>query len=214
MNTFRIVLQETVSERDVDSGIFIRKIGRSMKLGFNPRRSYKDKAMSKIVEFYLGAVADSEGRTIEQIWSWDYSQLEYIHDYIQWLFPLTEASNFNYKAPILIESDIDQFRASDKLKNQLLTSFKIMLGFYGLQCIENNNTIDIKLSDTFETRKQEWLHRGNHNHLRITRILKSLKLLGLEEYAQAFFMCLEQIYNFERGSIDARSYQFWKHAVV
>lgn len=169
---------------------------------------------SKIVDFYLGAAPDSEGRKIEQIWSWDYSELEYVHDYIQWLFPLTDASNFNSKAPILTESDIEQFRASDKLKGQLLTSFKTMLGFYGLECIENDNSIEIKLSDTFETRKQEWLQWGDHNHLRITRILKSLKLLGLEQYAQAFFRCLEQIYNVERGSIDPRSYQFWKHAVI
>jgi hypothetical protein len=173
---------------------------------------------SRIVNFYLGADPDSQGRQIQQVWSWDYSELEYVHDYIQWLFPLTEASNFNRRAPILTESDIEQFRKSDKLKSNLLTSFKVMLQFYGLQCLENDNNLGNKLniipSETFETRKQEWLNRGNHNHLRITRILKSLKLLGLEEYAQAFFQCLEQIYNLEKDNIDPRSYQYWKNAVT
>jgi Opioid growth factor receptor (OGFr) conserved region len=143
---------------------------------------------SKIVDFYLGAAPDSEGRTIEQIWAWDYSELEYVHNYIQWLFPLTEASNFNYEAPILIELDIKQFWSSETLKKQLLTSFKIILGFYGLQCVENNNSVSIGLAETFEIRKQEWLQWVDHNHLRITRILKSLKLLGLEQYAQATFL--------------------------
>ncbi|MBD2136681.1 hypothetical protein H6F32_03540 [Anabaena sp. FACHB-1237] len=41
------------------------------------------------------------------------------------------------------------------------------------------------------------MHWGNHNHLRITRILKSLCLLGLKKYTQSLFKCLTEIYNLE-----------------
>lgn len=54
-----------------------------------------------ILDFYLGQQPNSQGRAIEDIWSWDYQKLEAIHDYIQWLFPLTEKSYFNTSTPTL-----------------------------------------------------------------------------------------------------------------
>lgn len=54
-----------------------------------------------ILSFYQGKSPDSEGRMLENIWSWDYQELEYTHDYIHWLFPLKESSRFNPNAPLL-----------------------------------------------------------------------------------------------------------------
>lgn len=169
---------------------------------------------SAIVDFYLGKIPYKRGYTIDQIWNWNYEQLEDVHDYIQWLFPLTQPSNFNRNAPILTQSDIEQFHNSDKLKSRALTSFKTMLQFYGLQCLENDDSLKITPSDTFKERKLEWLNWGDHNHLRITRILTSLRLMGLENYAIAFFQCLENIYHTEKDNIDARSFAYWKNAVT
>jgi hypothetical protein len=167
---------------------------------------------SAIVGFYLGQQPDSEGRKIEQIWDWDDDALEAVHDYIQWLFPLLERSRFNLGAPVLTQADIQTFRTSEELKNRLRNSFKRMLQFYGLECVESNGAIAITTADSFPERREDWLNWGDHNHLRITRILTSLRLLGLEQYAQAFFNCLTQIYQSEPGDIDPRSYTFWKEA--
>ncbi|MEG4327197.1 hypothetical protein QUB37_26400 [Microcoleus sp. AT3-A2] len=38
---------------------------------------------NKILAFYLGQQPDSQGRAIEDIWSWDYQKLESVHNYIQ-----------------------------------------------------------------------------------------------------------------------------------
>ena len=46
-----------------------------------------------IVPFYLGEQPDTEGRMINEIWAWDLDKLEYIHNYIQWLFPITEKND-------------------------------------------------------------------------------------------------------------------------
>jgi hypothetical protein len=169
---------------------------------------------SAIVSFYLGQGSDSEGRKIEQIWAWDDNLLEEVHDYIQWLFPLLARSRFNPNAPVLTRADIQAFRTSDELKSRLLNSFKRMLQFYGLQCLETDGAIAITIADSFPERRQDWLNWGDHNHLRITRILTSLRLLGLDQYAQAFFKCLTQIYRTEPDDIDPRSYTFWKKAVT
>jgi len=169
---------------------------------------------TQIIEFYLGNIPDNRGRTLEQIWKKHHQWLEATHDYIQWLFPLTKRSQFNTNAPILIASDIQRFQASEELRNRLAQSLNLMLDFYGLSCEENEvGVASIRLSKTFPERKQVWLHWGNHNHLRITRILKSLKLLGLEVHAQAFFKCLEQIYLAERDQITTLTYSLWQEAV-
>ncbi|MBD2075991.1 hypothetical protein H6F86_19385 [Phormidium sp. FACHB-592] len=168
---------------------------------------------SQLVNFYLGQSPDTEGRKIESIWAWDDMWLEHEHTYIQWLFPLTEKSRFNPDAPVLTKVDIETFNASDDLKNRLLKSFKHLLRFYGLQYAEDNGAISVTTAETFPARRENWLNWGNHNHLRITRILTSLRLLGLDAYAQAFFQCLTQIYKTTSDAIDSRSYAYWKDAV-
>jgi hypothetical protein len=166
-----------------------------------------------ILAFYQGQSPDSEGRMIETIWSWDYKRLEDTHDYIQWLFPLKQKSGFNRKAPVLNDEIIQAFKTSDQLKQNLRNSLQVMLRFYGLQCSEINNTnIEIIRSDEYQDRKLNWLNPRNHNYLRITRILTSLRILGLENYAQAFFNRLSQIYLEEGQAIGNETYAYWERA--
>ncbi|TAE58132.1 MAG: hypothetical protein EAZ76_11575 [Nostocales cyanobacterium] len=169
---------------------------------------------SQFIKFYAGKVADHRGRLLQDIWLQDYEWLEKTHDYIQWLFPLMEGSRFNIHAPILTDEDIQIFQDSEDLKSNLFTSLKLMLGFYGLSCAEKEDgKIEIKMNASFYERKKDWLHWGNHNHLRITRILKCLCLLGLEKYAQAFLKCLEKIYHLEKGEITKITFSHWQNAI-
>jgi Opioid growth factor receptor (OGFr) conserved region len=169
---------------------------------------------SSLVAFYAGQMPDSEGRRIEDIWSWDYERLEYVHDYIQWLFPLNEPSAFNMKAPILDDQTIQAFKTNPDLRVRLIKSFKLMLKFYGLRCIDQSKTnIAIVRSEEYSERKVNWIRRGNHNYLRLTRILLSLKTLGLGDHAVALFESLEEIYKEESTHIGSTTYLYWKRAV-
>lgn len=163
--------------------------------------------------FYRGKQPDSQGRLIGEIWQWDYALLETTHDYIQWLFPLTEKSGFNYRAPVLDSQTITVFRMSEELRERLLTSLKVLLAFYGLQIYHQDHlTIKVGKSSEYEDRKANWVKPGNHNHLRLTRILKSLRTLGLERYAEALFVCLERIYQEESDNIEELTYAYWREA--
>ena len=89
-----------------------------------------------------------------------------------------------------------------------------MLGFYGLQWkINKNGEIKISKAKSFSDRKQNWVHWGNHHHLRITRILKSLCLLGQKTYAESFLECLREIYVTEKGEITNFTFDYWQKAV-
>lgn len=167
----------------------------------------------QIILFYSDLSADDRGRKIHEIWQWNYAKLEYTHDYIQWLFPLIAQSRFNRDAPTLTPEVIQTFRTSDELKQNLLKSLVLMLGFYGLKLLSNDlNKIEIIKNDNYSERKREWINPSNHNYLRLTRILTCLKLLGLERYSQALFNCLSQIYQEEQSAIGSETYNYWKNA--
>src|SRR3954471_6740623 len=86
-----------------------------------------------LVDFYAGTGTDSRGRTLAEIHQWSFAQLEYVHDYIQWLFPLRERSAFRPDAPTLTDEEIDTFQSRPDLRDGLLTSLDVMLRFYGFE---------------------------------------------------------------------------------
>lgn len=55
--------------------------------------------------------------------------------------------------------------------------------------------------------------RFDHNHLRITRILRSIRVLGLEEEAAAFLRALRDICDKEKR-IGNNSLVFWMRAAT
>jgi hypothetical protein len=158
-----------------------------------------------ILDFYGGQAPDNRGRRIHEIQSWPDDRLEAVHDYIQWLFPLPERSMFNWDAPLLEPETIDTFRERPDLQASLRASFLRMLRFYGFESREG-----IGRAANFEKRARNWLRPGNHNHLRITRILKSLRLLGLEAEAGAFLEALQSLYAERPDAISAETFRFWQ----
>jgi hypothetical protein len=168
----------------------------------------------RIVPFYLGEQQDAQGRMIQEIWAWDFEELECAHDYIQWLFPLLEKSAFNPNAPIVDDEVIQAFQNNADLRQNLLRSLTVMLQFYGLQRQKNDEgQVIITQSADYPNRKQEWVCPFNHNYLRITRILKCLVTFGLEDEAQAFYECLRQIYQENSDYIGGKTLQYWTNAV-
>jgi hypothetical protein len=168
-------------------------------------------ATAMLVPFYLGEQPDLNGRKIQEIWAWDFEDLECTHDYIQWLFPLDEQSRFNTDAPIVNEEIVRSFQSDLRLSDNLLTSFAVMLKFYGLQYI--NETKQIERSSDYPIRKQEWVNKFDHNYLRITRILKCLMRFGLADEARSFYRCLAEIYRADRDRIGSETFQYWTNTV-
>jgi hypothetical protein len=171
---------------------------------------------SRIIEFYSGAEPDHRGRHLHEMQKWPDDQLEAVHDYIQWLFPLPEPSGFNVAAPVLTRESIREFSARPNLQENLRLSFLRMMNFYGLEA-RSGEHIAVTRAPNFAAKTEGWLSPGNHNHLRITRILRCLSLLGLEAEAKAFFDCLSEIYEDEQNkpmpAISDETMLYWKEAV-
>jgi hypothetical protein len=162
--------------------------------------------MSRLVRFYRGQATDTQGRSLHQLLFLDDTAFEDIHDFIQWLFPLPEPSAFNSRAPLLTPQDKDTFRGDATLRTELERSFERFLTFLGLMRTAGGTITE---GPNFEVRKADVWSGPNHNWLRISRVLRSLYLLGLEEQSKAFYTWLEVQYRSKRFPIPQNTFGFW-----
>lgn len=163
--------------------------------------------MSALIDFQLGQGTDSQGRTIEEIWALNDFWLEHDHKYIQWLFPIDTQTKFNRHTPVLSQDDAVAFESCDALKGAQRQSLTMMLRFFGMQWQGTNIVPTMELS----IRDHIWLKRGGHNHLRISRIIRSLALCGQSELSSKFQRAMLDAAE-QFGEVSEESRSFWMSA--
>ena len=168
-----------------------------------------------IVGFYAGGRDDCH-RTLDEILGWPDDRLEAVHDYIQWIFPDRRRSPVNPSAPVVTIRTTHAFAARPDLRKKLARSLDRMLAFYGLRRVSDPaGGVRIAIDVTaFPLRASTWLRPGNHNHLRLTRIMQSLVLLGLPDEAKALQRCLlvDVAEGPGRHNITRETLAFWQAA--
>ena len=160
-----------------------------------------------LVAFLRGHQLDHQGRFLDDILALDDFWLEHTHDYIQWLFPIDTPSRANLQAPVLTEADREWFRRDPYLRFQHRRALDRMLSFCGLA----RTGIAITPLDNLHPNQHIWLKRGGHNHLRITRMIRSLYLCHQSELArevQQAFINIGQEY----GYVQPETIAFWQAA--
>jgi hypothetical protein len=73
---------------------------------------------------------------------------------------------------------------------------------------------EVKIADNFNLRIPQVWANFNHNWLRITRCLASVRLLGLQPLADAFYARLQIIHESQRFPIREDTFQYWTEAVT
>ena len=168
-----------------------------------------------LIRFFDPSTAspDARNRSLATILSWPDSRLESSHDYIQTVFPLPEESMFSF-APIVTPEVRSAFLAQAELRGSLRGVLERMLSFYGLQFSSDeagNGKEIVTRGPNYATNSRNWVTRFDHNHLRMTRILRSLRVLGLGDEAKAlhdFLSTDEKV----AGSVSPRSQMYWRRA--
>lgn len=167
-----------------------------------------------LLSFYRGTGVDSRGRSMDEILGWDDEALERVHDFIQWLFPLDEPSAFNPNAPLLSPADRDAFHQDPRLAANLRRAFTRMLAFYGFALEDASGRPMVIRAASWDVRRANWMHANDHNHLRLTRILKSLMRLGQPELALALYeRLLTEANDAGPGRISPTTIRYWKDAI-
>lgn len=150
-----------------------------------------DAPTSHVVAFYRdGKAADGLGYTLSMVLHQSDAWLELMRNYIQWLFPLKEKCRVCPSSPQLTDQDLRAFSADVKgMQTKMLWALDRMLRFYGLEKAERDGEITVQMMTPFEPMAMWWMPH-NHNTLRLTRIISSLRLFLLHEYADAVRDCL------------------------
>ena len=124
-----------------------------------------------IIDFYEGKLKVGRNKlSFDEIVKLPPDRLEKCHDYIQWLFPLPEDSKFMKDAPKLDESTAKVLAKDYSMR--VFEAVKVMMKFWGIHL--NLNSKDKPSVDP----DQYWMKPDDHNHFRISRILRFLTLLS------------------------------------
>ncbi|KAH0542806.1 hypothetical protein FGG08_002854 [Glutinoglossum americanum] len=173
---------------------------------------------STIVNFYDPLIKghDHKGRTLDLILGWPDSRLEASHNYIQVLFPIPEPSPFNRAAPLIDRETFEAFRARPELRARLKKSFHRFINFLGFEFAQTSTDLDPHLEpgDNIVASMGYWFYPVNHNHLRITRVLRCLRILGLENEAEEFFDMLGATAEVYPGKFSKSSMTYWARAAL
>ena len=147
------------------------------------------KADLPIVAFLGGVGPDSHGRLLNDIWAFSDAEIERTHNFIQWLFPLAEASLSVPGSPTLTSDEIAAVRLSDAAKTSIVKSGEWYTAFL--------------------SKNSHWKVKYDHNHLRITRTIKSLRLLVSDDEANSFCDNVFALLGDDAELIDEKARSFW-----
>lgn len=165
----------------------------------------------KIVEFYRGERGNQNGHMLDEILTWSNGALDMDHDWVQWAFPSNEASMLNGEAPVMTKAESELFENDPSLQGKMEQSFLRFLSYLGFkmaQEIHQDGKLEVYIEPIESENTPWWLRSFNHNMLRVTRVLKALRLTGHTEYAVALYNALLK---FEEN-VSPNTWQYWKAA--
>lgn len=148
--------------------------------------------MNDIVSFLNGEKRNASGWLLSEIWKFTDSEIENTHTFIQWIFPTSEGSRATPGSPVLDEDQIDQINNSDRAKKNLRKSADWYFNFL--------------------RRNGFWKKPHDHNHLRITRLIKSLRLLCGDDEADYYKERLWQLLGADISIIPSKTIDYWENA--
>lgn len=120
----------------------------------------------------------------------DYANLEKMHDYIQWIFPSFRKSEFKTEAPPISKAEHQKLLTSFEACYNFVVNYIIILDFYGFGLV--SRTGDLTLLENYNERFLN-LKKHTHNNLRISRILTSLNIMGMNSFAKKLIEALRDL---------------------
>ncbi len=142
--------------------------------------------------FLIGEGSDFLGRNLQDIWDFSDEEIEQTHDFVQVVFPINKPSRAVSHGFYLDSEDlIEQIKNNPEAKKNILKSAKWFLSFLA--------------------RNTYWNQKYNHNQLRITRVIESLRLLVSNVEADKFYQSVLELIE-EDNKVNLDTLVFWKNA--
>lgn len=158
---------------------------------------------------FFNGERNTDGRTIDEILAGSDEELEWHHDIIQWCFPLHEPSGVNPDAPVVTVEEQKVLAAHPGVKKKMREVLERWLSFYGFELKGG----EVVRGEDFGEKSRRWNRHLDHNHLRITRIIRSLRLFGLEEEARAVHGAFAEFARSGESQINRTTQAYWDVAL-
>ena len=134
---------------------------------------------------------DFKGRTLNDIWKFSDQEIENNHDFIQIIFPLNKPSqSVSHGHYLHNEEEINKIKQNENIQKNIIKSSLWFLSFL--------------------KRNHQWKNKYDHNQLRITRIIKSLRLLVSDNEADRFYKSILELLG--NAKVNNTTLEFWKNA--
>ena len=161
-----------------------------------------------ILKFFLGERVHPNGRTIHEILNIGGPKMVgSTGGVVQWLFPLTIPSRHVPSAPTLSPYEVAAFRSEPKLRELYLIGVNRFLQRWAIAVHGTSASIEADFC-----RQKKWMYATSHSFMPITRILRSLKLLGFpEEFAtlrKTLLLCNKRMGG---KPVDRVTFDIWMH---
>lgn len=151
-----------------------------------------------ILDFLSGIGKDYYGRTYKELIEENDQQIENCHDAVQFCFPLHENSRLAKVFPIITKEIANEAKQNPNIINNLLLAKDRFEKFFA---IGNYEDVD---------KQRKWCKPRNHNLLRITRIIRCLRIFGLDVEAYKFYQNVRKVA--DRFGIPNDTYSYWYEA--
>jgi hypothetical protein len=156
------------------------------------RRLIGRPVQSALVHFHTGRGRDSAGRRHQEVLALDDDHLEWTYDWTQWTFPLPERSDLCPQAPVLDDVDQAILRTSDEARERMGRAQMRMISF---------------LQDG-----TRWLRESDYNHFRITRAIRSSRLVLGDQHANDFRRTVLEMMMRRQHRVGRRAVASWREA--
>ena len=142
--------------------------------------------------FLICEETDFLGRTLKDIWDFSDEEIEQTHDFVQLVFP-TNKPSMAVSHGLYLDSEtlIERIKNNPEAQKNIVKSANWFLSFL--------------------SRNTYWNQKYDHNQLRITRIIESLRLLVSNEEADKFYRSVLKLIE-EDNKVNLNTLVFWKNA--
>ena len=147
----------------------------------------------------------------EEVVCFSNNDLEWHHNFIQWIYPTLQPSGACQNAPTIDEHFAEQLCADKCALKNFCKSCQRYLNYMNFDCDGNSHIID-------STRNELFYELPYHNYLRFTRMLDSLNQTGHELCSKAVYEKMFEVMNRNRNAWQLYqrpdSIEYWRRTQV
>lgn len=168
------------------------------------------------IDFLTGKGVDGNGRVVAEYFNFDAAYFEQCHNWVQWAFPTRTPSNFNPSAPVIDDefefdmSNRDHLMARHN-SAKLVAKYLSAMGFEVYQLLSSISPV-YRIEQPKGDLSFVWEQPNDHNMLRFTRIIESLRIFHSDALAKEVYTALLKRVESNYSRYSPRSVAFWSLA--